>query len=1777
MKLIINLKSLLYNNDKKFIDSIKNEIDTELFDEINDNFMNKKMKEKNVNKFKLDINDDDMIDSILKKLNILLFNKLKYKVNESELTKHTCSYCFSDNDKNKVIKLDKKKSKKKVKRDDYEELEDDLKDIFSDEEDFLEEDEEEDMEFYFDMYGGKKENKNKYSKIFMCYNCMKVYGFNDYFKPDNIDKYNDIYPYTDLFYLFNKDYTIPNSYIEHKYEINPLTNILDIDNSKEKIEIFNDNVVNSTFDIIKNDLNELDLIYFPELMLYYKNNKYKGIELYSKYYYPQINIQKYYTYFYHDKYFTSKKLELDNLNILEEDFKVINKYFSWLNEFESSIINLENFNDIKYKENKNNLYISKIFYDMFDEKNKGLDIINFNKIYHLFDMTDEVPYMVMYNSELSKVIEKIKYDKKKILEKYKWNIGNTNIIQFKILLPKWIKKIDGEEQNDDYYIHINLFKDMKINVTISLPINSNIFIDKKDLYKLNNYINKNLIEKLNKLNILNYNYRHYSFEKFDTKENKNNNFKINSINFFIDINLETEVKDLYLQVYKLQKCLSQLFILDSVDNKLDIRYIRIKNVEIGNLLDKFIFNLYNEYINSYNKDNINKNIIKKLMEKFNITSGISSLILNNYIKNYNNFTINPLGFGIYFNITKPITYSENKLKFSCLGVRNYKDLYKMNDFMNKMYKLVNNIINNDKTDKNINKIMKNCNLDKVEKTILFNNDKIVMVQMEKFKCKLMLNNKKYKKEHKLINKRYKSLDKEYKKLHKKMKNMKNISVKKYITRLKESFDSLKEDDCSMYSKQCQKSRQPIGTGNGYVPEFIEFDEEYEKNRFKFINDITCNYKGQTGGARKKIEKEEDEDENFENIYSHWNSNIYKDLNKCELITDSYTKSELIKIAKQLGIKNTNKLLRKTLCKYIKYYIDNNLKKYLYKKIKENDETKYKLFYYFYFTKFINVVPQLLKTTNITTYAKDLKLKNASRINKKDFSKKLYELSFTKNINDDEIIKKLSKFIDLEIGHLDYKDNKELIKSRIQYDIYNILNELNYKFDLKIMDKYLNKIHFKGEKLENKMNYFRKNNLYIDYRKFEELESYDENYIENIINEYLDFNKIAKKINMLINYDEDNDLIQTTLKYKNRAISCPNFEDKGIDNNLVGFLDIHVNDVPENMDENEIRNKMCKPCCFKSNKSKNNEILINKSYVRNALFCNNQISWDQYKESYNNAQRLENYISSFANKNNIYGTYGKLPDHLHNLFNNYVSLYNYVNDKTEKDNILFGYWKNNLLKSPGFVLRGVKSRDNSFIESLEFLLDMKKDDILDEIYEKITSEKVIFYTLNQGKVFSKYKNQDNFINILETKELNNPELFIDILTREDTFSKYPNGIMIYIFTETDDGEVKLIPYESINNKYIEYDANDKITTLFLYKYKNNSYEPIILYDKKIQKRFDYKLNKYNYDFAEFINNWYVTSFTPNYLTIEDVIYEFGENIIEKQIVDEFKKVLFLILKGNVLVPMVPHGYNEYINDESMDNIDKYLYTLDKTVENMKKWSKIINDKNYNVNKVIVLDNIITSVELINGLIIPIKHQKYTKNIKFKKSNNIEQFKINKILFNNIDLKYPSLKKILEKYDDELYINFKLNFSTSLTEIEKNKLIKIVDMYNENKKDKLNVINSEKYIDKIKKIINDKWDNIVNTKEENLEKYIINKSNIRKNCNIINTKGKCNSTPFCSYEDNKCKINIPINKKEIFVNILASELINNNQEFNNILNQFIDIIIDKNNYKNDNNNVFNFKDF
>ena len=378
----------------------------------------------------------------------------------------------------------------------------------------------------------------------------------------------------------------------------------------------------------------------------------------------------------------------------------------------------------------------------------------------------------------------------------------------------------------------------------------------------------------------------------------------------------------------------------------------------------------------------------------------------------------------------------------------------------------------------------------------------------------------------------------------------------------------------------------------------------------------------------------------------------------------------------------------------------------------------------------------------------------------------------------------------------------------------------------------------------------------------------------------------------------------------------------------------------------------------------------------------------------NEIKIDDYISSNTS-NNLVHTFGLLPKILHKVFNHY----------TKFDNNFTA----NIMKSEGFVLMGVdkcikdsknkKCSEISLTNDKYFwpaILNYTKSDFF-ELFKNITKylqeNKEEFISLNQGKIYSKFKTRVQRKNKQDIRNINIEEViqeflsFIDITNPStldlpfdrkyliDLLSKpgiiHRDGLNIVILRQdphklpNDNYNLGNVYTSCLSDIFIEdyYNINKKF--IFLYQYENNTYEPIVLKKPKkkmepLQIFFDYNDPKYS-ELMNLIGIWYQKGCSKQYISrkIKRVFYtmftcqqtlklfenlgEYDKNLKPIGVFkDYFSRCLYILTTGKYIIPVKPSIYNlgKYPILDLSDNLKKYTKNIYQTISYIEHINDII---------------------------------------------------------------------------------------------------------------------------------------------------------------------------------------------------------------------------------------------
>ena len=282
-------------------------------------------------------------------------------------------------------------------------------------------------------------------------------------------------------------------------------------------------------------------------------------------------------------------------------------------------------------------------------KNQGKNVFNRNETYYINDLDDNLNNLININ-KMHKInkIPKIEYFYSFRNKKMQYNsfnhISNIN--------PKTNKNKDNNNPDSNYYLNDNSKTSIKKNNKgICLKEQSNGKINIKNLYLLNNSINKIYSSDYNKKNYI-INKIKYSTNE-ETKNKQNSKSKINNISYgkiirhSINTNNTNNDTKGYSSSTISAKDIRTNSRRDSFQNKREHCKNNIENINQNSIkkqkIRQYIIDNYNKdntdlnnkIINKAKKGSYKNNIIINDNDKFKITSKVAEDFFNNYKKQKN--------------------------------------------------------------------------------------------------------------------------------------------------------------------------------------------------------------------------------------------------------------------------------------------------------------------------------------------------------------------------------------------------------------------------------------------------------------------------------------------------------------------------------------------------------------------------------------------------------------------------------------------------------------------------------------------------------------------------------------------------------------------------------------------------------------------------------------------------------------------------------------------------------------------------------------------------------------------------------------------------------------------------------------------------------------------------------------------------------------------------------------------------------------------------------------
>lgn len=606
---------------------------------------------------------------------------------------------------------------------------------------------------------------------------------------------------------------------------------------------------------------------------------------------------------------------------------------------------------------------------------------------------------------------------------------------------------------------------------------------------------------------------------------------------------------------------------------------------------------------------------------------------------------------------------------------------------------------------------------------------------------------------------------------------------------------------------------------------------------------------------------------------------------------------------------------------------------------------------------------------------------------------------------------------------------------------------------------------------------------------------------------------------------------------------------------------------------------CMPCCFKKNpiESDNEE---KRNYHKQCIGLLEH-EYKKHKETLQTSFRIKKlYILKDAEKIHA-NKFSLLPKYLDIFFN---FMLNYKR-KLEKQY---------LIEAPnGFFLRFNPIYTNyPFFDSIGVIFNINAEDIKKRIINSL-NDNLLFYC-NNGNLQLQFKTVDKFKDYIRLNPILNHDLFIDLLSIPGILDKH--GINFYImnkhrtYSMVKNNMVEIDDYVLLClNKENSFNYYDKQRTNIILLKENDNYYPIFRITKNkldvlVEKTFGFD-DKVIQHLLEYYNN------NCNLNNVQVNLYNFDNKYIAKnifnvlnkhfnishQFIDISNKCRYLLVNG-FLFPTLPSGICLNIDVSYDDKINKYVKSLEKSIEMVKSINEIV--KNLDI-IAFVFQNVTSAKKyIINGIkfdnirIMPCEPTSMDKHDLHKL---IKKYKLNpKIYFDNrpllnlIDndivsgLKFPDVRmeKISQnKFLTETYNLLKLHLSNYFINNQNMKeyvedILKNSNYHREKKRYLVRrfvtkILSNDIY-NKLLKVEQHYYDNL-EVNEPEIEEDLIELydkvfkeyqlQNIREFCNINGTKDECNRKQHCHFHNNKCKLAIPKDIIIYYINRISEEIIQN----------------------------------
>ena len=565
-------------------------------------------------------------------------------------------------------------------------------------------------------------------------------------------------------------------------------------------------------------------------------------------------------------------------------------------------------------------------------------------------------------------------------------------------------------------------------------------------------------------------------------------------------------------------------------------------------------------------------------------------------------------------------------------------------------------------------------------------------------------------------------------------------------------------------------------------------------------------------------------------------------------------------------------------------------------------------------------------------------------------------------------------------------------------------EINNIKQITKLDK--NRVGFKPEKGQNQWSRSCQNSGLTNRRPF----PYTEENIDNLIKAGYILNKKTGYYEKTIKSSKNKkETIIRAAKLDNIYWTCDPQSNK--DFMYVGFLSRSNNPSGLSM-----------PCCFKK------DPLYSKNKEKRDFYLKTIGKLVSETTDFKNIDKL--YILQDTNKMQP-NRFGYLPTQLDKYLN--LTLKNSMKIKN-----------NYLVSSSGYFLKfGTENTLNtSYINAISSALTIPIDTIKTKIINLLSKEDnyalQIFNSLNNGNIRNQFTTLKNYISFINNITDVDYSLLDDLISIPGVL--IPEGLNIYIFNFVNKEYYLLCK----NYENLVYFTDTKRKNILLIQEIKNYYP--IYFVKKSDTKKEFIIDRtFTFDKQIISILWEYFKINCSQINITNIVLPTVKlallqlNLkIKMQIIDNKYRCKYLVLENNLLLPINASGT---ISDIPIsDSYNKYLLSLDDTLDKLKRFNSSQQIYDYTPKKLIYNDSTISAILINNNIFIPVIKQpvstkKYDIDFVLQSIDEEIDYEIkNKII--NYDNRLISVND--DTYNSESYELFRLELSYYL---ENNKNINV----------------------------------------------------------------------------------------------------------------------------------------